>query len=381
MMRREYQMIEDYPMAVRTLATLQTLPKYAAIGLGAIALTACASSGGNVATGNGDYEDAIGAYTNPAADSAHLDPVAAAAFWGTRYNRDQKDPEVSVKYAAALRKIGSVAEAVSVMSTAATYHPDNPDVHLESGKALIEAGRAFEAVRHLEIAAATKSSDWTALSAYGVALDNIGEHDLARAKYDQALMLAPNSISVMNNKALSYALSGDLSLAERTLRAASTNRGADARVRQNLALVLALKGDMQGAERLARSDLPPQIANQNIEYFRSLMNQPAYWAEYAPENFDAPAFKPATETPKAKEPKVSPAPMPELREETKPEKKEQEKGAPIALKEAAPVTKASTTQIENKITAPAPILKEMKAEAVKAEPMQLTPPPELKSDK
>ena len=369
-------------MAVRTLATLQTLPKMAVIGLGAIALTACASSGDGMASGKGEYEEAIGAYTNPAADSAHLDPVAAAAFWGTRYNRDQKDPVVSVKYSAALRKIGSVTEAVSVMSTAATYHPDNPDVHLESGKALIEAGRAFEAVRHLEIAAATKSSDWTALSAYGVALDNIGEHELARAKYDQALTLSPSNISVMNNKALSFALSGDLSIAEQTLRAAATNRGADARVRQNLALVLALKGDMQGAERLARSDLPPQIANQNIEYFRSLMNQPAYWAEYAPDNFDAPAFKPATETPaapNATEPKkITPAPMPELREETKPEKKEN-KGAPIALKEATPVTKASETKIENEPAKQAPEAEEVKAEPVKSEPTQLAPAPDLKS--
>lgn len=365
-------------MAVRISATLKSVSKHAVFGLSAIALTACASTGsGDLAKNKNEYEQAIGSYTSPTTDTSQMDPIAAAAFWGTRYNRDQKDPEVSVNYAAALRKIGSVTEAVSVMSTAANYHPNNADIHLESGKALIEAGRAFEAVRHLEIAAASKTGDWSALSAYGVALDNIGEHELARAKYDQALAIAPHSISLMNNKALSYALSGDLKLAEKALRQASANPGADARVRQNLALVLALKGDMKGAERLARSDLPPQVAGKNIEYFRSLMNQPAYWAEYSPDNFDAPAFKPATPEPKAAPTKITPAPLPELQEEKKPEKKEQDKNVPIAQGGVDQVTRASTTTtkevVETVETAPA------KVEEVTSKPVQLAPPPDLKT--
>jgi len=183
--------------------------------------------------------------------------------------------------------------------------------------------------------------DWTAFSAYGVALDNIGEHELAQTQYDRALSIAPGAVNVLNNKALSFALSGNLSRAEHILRTASSGTGADARIRQNLALVLALKGDMLEAERLARSDLPPQVANQNIAYFRSLLSQPAYWAEYTPENFDAPAFTPATEAPRATEPKIKPAPLPSLREEKKPEP-QQEQGTPIAQQQVTPVIQTST---------------------------------------
>ena len=364
-------------MIVRNSAARQMPLKTLLLCAGAVALTACASTGPG---GDPKYSDAIGAFTSPASDPSQMDPIAAAAFWGTRYNRDQNDPAVAVKYSAALRKIGSVDEAVSVISTVAERNDGNPDVSLEVGKTLIEANRAFEAVRYLEVATAAKPNDWTAFSAYGVALDNIGEHDLAQAQYDRALSIAPGAVNVLNNKALSFALSGNLSRAENTLRAATSAVGSDARVRQNLALVLALKGDMVEAERLARSDLPPQVANQNIAYFRSLMNQPAYWAEYTPENFEAPAFEPAPAAPAAKEPSVKPTPLPQLREEKEP-KPTQEQGAPIAMEEATPVTNTSI-ELREELPATLPSVEDDRAaeqmENEAAEPVQLAPAAELK---
>ncbi|MEL7487424.1 MAG: hypothetical protein AAGJ87_09450, partial [Pseudomonadota bacterium] len=235
-------------------------------------------------------------------------------------------------------------EAAGVMSKTVAKHPDHADVNLEAGKSLIEAGRAFEAVRYLETASIEKSNDWSALSAYGVALDQIGEHALARAKYDAALAIAPGAVNVLNNKALSYALSGDLDRAEMILRTAAGTRNGDARMRQNLALVLALKGDMREAERLARSDLPPRLADQNIAYFRSLMTQPAFWAEFTPDEIDAPSFETAPEPEAAPTPKsapVNPAPLPKLKEETPDTNEPETQNAPIALRPATGVTNAS----------------------------------------
>lgn len=328
-------------MAARNFATSTALQKFTVLGLSAILLSSCASGGGGpLSNNNNQYRDAIDSYTSPASDPSQFDPIAAAAFWGTRYNRDHQDVDVAVKYSASLRKIGSVDEAVSVITKTAVHNADSPAVNLEAGKALIEAGRAFEAVRYLEVAVRESGTDWSAYSAYGVALDNIGEHDLAQVQYNTALSIAPGAIHVLNNKALSYALSGNLSRAENTLRTAATSNGADARIRQNLALVLALKGDLREAERLARSDLPPQVANQNIEYFQALLNQPAYWAEYAPDDFDAPSFDPAPVAPEVKEPTKAPTPLPPLREEKAPEPKEPNTG-PIALDAATPVTNTS----------------------------------------
>ena len=198
-----------------------------------VSLAACSSS--DMSGKSAQYKDAVGAYTSKSADPSMMDPVAAAAFWGTRYNRDQQDPQVAVAYSQSLRKIGSVDQAVAIMTKAVGQHGDNADVSLETGKTLVEAGRAFEAVRHLEKAAASKQDDWSALSAYGVALDQIGEHTAARQQYDLALKSAPGSANVLNNKGLSFALEGDLGLAERTLRMAAGSAGGDARIRQNLA--------------------------------------------------------------------------------------------------------------------------------------------------
>ncbi|MFC2951563.1 tetratricopeptide repeat protein [Marinicaulis aureus] len=314
--------------------------KYAIVAGAAIMLPACASSvqktTASAGIGNNDYREAIGVYSSSSGDEG-MDPIAAAAFWGTRYNTDQSDPAVAVNFSRALRKIGSNEEAVGVMQKTAATHLDNADVNLEYGKVLVESGRAFEAVRYLETAVAKAPADWRALSAYGVALDQIGEHDEARAKYDRALGVAPGEVMLLNNKGLSYALDGNLSQARQTLRQAATNAGADSRIRQNLALVLALSGDMREAERLARSDLPPLVADNNIDVYRQLMNQPAYWDQYAAGDVDTPNFD---DVPAAPLSPVAPSPKPQLQEEPK-EDEEKADTSPVALMEVAPVTSAS----------------------------------------
>jgi len=307
------------------------------VSAAALLLTACGTMQPTETAGadKNDYRDAIGVYSNPTGEVGK-DPVAAAAFWGTRYNRDHSDATVAVRFSQALRKIGSTGEAVDVMTKTASMHQDDVDVSLEYGKVLVESGRAFEAVRHLENAVAKQPGNWNALSAYGVALDQIGEHHEARRHYDRALGVAPNSITVLNNKGMSYALDGNLSMAKTTLRQAAASAGSNARIRQNLALVLAISGDLQSAERLARSDLPPQLADNNIEYFRQLMNQPAYWGEYAASDADVPAFDAA--------PLKGPIPdTPSLQEEPKPADKNAETG-PTALFEVAPITNVSVSE-------------------------------------
>lgn len=342
--------------------------KFIGAALGAIALSACSVTGNSGRSLNADgekanYEEAIGAFTSPAADPTQGDPVAAAAFWGTKFQQQPDETEVVVNYSAALRKIGSVEEAVKII-TAATNRNDSSEVKLEAGKALIEGGRAFEAVRYLKEASEEMPNNWSALSSYGVALDQIGEHDTAQLKYDQALALAPNSTIVMNNKGLSYAMSGDLGRAVATLRHTVGMPGSDARMRQNLALALALKGDLREAERLARSDLPPQIADRNIDYFRSLLNQPAYWQDYAAEDFDTPQFDQpvaaAAPLKAAPAPKTKPALVPtetlSLREEVTPVTAISSE--PVSLTGATPVTDASWDEV--------PVLKDAADTAVDA---------------
>ncbi|MEO0673380.1 MAG: tetratricopeptide repeat protein [Pseudomonadota bacterium] len=312
----------------------------AGVAVLALAMQACATTG----TKSGANQQTT-ARANAQSDTSSLDPVAAAAFWGTRYDREPQNPEVAVKFSGALRKIGSFDESLKVISKTARHNPADATVMLEHGKSLIESNRAFEAVRPIEFALSVKPDDWRILSAYGVALDQIGEHQTAREQYDRALTINPHAISVLNNKGLSFALSGNLEAARATLVRATGGRQASAKVRQNLAFVMALKGDIASAERLARSDLPPQVADNNVEVFRTLLNQPAYWQEFAANgvdvpDFDAPSTQPSTPTvsatPRPSVPTVEPAPLPTLKVAPTPAPQPVEKPEPATAPQSDP---------------------------------------------
>lgn len=352
-------------MAARLSSTAALGGKRVATAALAALAAGCANSGANldVANERAVYRDEISAFANPNGSGEELDPVAAAALWSVRYDQNPEDWRAGVAYAAALRKLGSLEKAVEVMGRVSARDGDKPEVDLEMGRTLIEAGRAFEAVRFLEEATAARPRDWRAQSAFGVALDQIGEHAEARRKYEIALTIAPGAATLLNNKGLSYALSGDLDKAVQVLRAAATAPGGDARVRQNLALALAIKGDLTEAERLARSDLPPQVANANIDYFRSLVAQPAYWQDFAASDVDAPTFgdeataddaPSLTSRPSSGPQTLSPAgaddapetddDQPTLRLEPREPAQEEtpdEAPSPLALTPATPVTNAS----------------------------------------
>lgn len=217
---------------------------------------------------------------NAAAESSRTqDYVAAAAYWGSLYDRKPEDAEAALNYSKALRQIGSIEQSRIVMQRAATLNPDNTDILAEYGKALAAAGQAEQAQFVLGRASSLKPKDWTIISAQGVALDQMGQNAQARSKYNEALLLSPGNPSILSNLGLSYALDGDLDKAEEALRKAVADPRADAHARQNLAIVLGLKGNFDEASRLARTDLPQGVAENNIAYLRDMLNQPALWKQ------------------------------------------------------------------------------------------------------
>lgn len=287
----------------------------------ALALPACASvklpsmsigKGESAALSRAD----VGVVAQPPAPDG-LDPIAAAAFWGTRYDANPRDAQVAVRFSAALRAVQNDEEALRVIGQAAARGEDDPRVKLELAKALIANDRAHEAVRPAEQAiAGGLHEDWSAYSTYGVALDKIGRHRQARAQYDRALALDADNARVLNNKGLSFALSGDAREAESTLRTAAALPGGSARVRQNLALVLGLSGRTTEAEMLARSDLPPAVASGNVAYFQSLVGQPAYWGNLDRRAAELPDF--GDEAVPVSVPVPAPVPSPAPRDEVEP---------------------------------------------------------------
>ena len=190
---------------------------------------------------------------------------------GERFRANPRDADNAIRYAHALRQNGQRAQAAAVLETAAIHNPEHKPLLGAYGRALADAGNFKQALSVLERAHSPDQPDWRILSVQGAVLDQMGRHEEAQRYYASALRIVPEEPSVLSNLGLSYALSKDLPRAEETLRRADARGNTDKRVRQNLALVVGLQGRFQDAETIARADLPPDQAAENVAYLRRMM--------------------------------------------------------------------------------------------------------------
>ncbi len=225
--------------------------------------------------------DVTGSISRPEA-SAPSDSQGAQRFaeeWGRRYDAAPNDRNVALTYAKGLRATRRFAEAVAVLQKLAAQHTNDQDVLAAYGKALADAGRLQEAANVLQGAHTPERPNWSVLSAQGSVADQMGDHVVAQGYYNSALKIVPGEPSVLSNLGLSYALTKKLALAEQTLREASANPRADARVRQNLALVLALQGKFSEAEDIQKRDMPADQAAANVGEIRRMIAQSNTWRQ------------------------------------------------------------------------------------------------------
>ena len=172
------------------------------------------------------------------------------------------DIDGAIRSAQDARKNGQLEVATKMLSQIMLVAPDDPRVLGEYGKALAAQGRTDDAIAFLERATQLQSDDWTLFSAQGVAYDQKGNYKAAQASYARALALKPGEPTVLNNDALSHALSGDLDGAEELLRSAGPAAQSDPRLAKNLELVRSLKEARAGmaAPVLAQAAVKPAPA-------------------------------------------------------------------------------------------------------------------------
>lgn len=242
------------------------------------ALPSCGGTGGagpasaSKDAGGSRFQEAVEPSLISAARQAEAtyDYEAAAGQYFALMQRNPGDRGYTVAYARNLRYLGRGEEAVAVLTDWLRKNQPDGRVLLELGKAYLAADRLALAEKFLQQSLEKDSANWDTHSSLGVVADYQGNHALAQSQYLEALKISPDNPVVLNNLGLSRAQSGDVRGAVEALRRASDQPSAGAQVRQNLALVLALSGDLEGAERLARKDLPPDLARQNMTYFRHL---------------------------------------------------------------------------------------------------------------
>ncbi len=159
------------------------------------------------------------------------------------------------------------------------YYPKDLQVASAYGKALAAAGDFDQALNVIRDAQHDDNPDWRLYSAEGAILDQMGQTAEARKRYAKALAIAPGEPSVINNMALSHLLAGELKPAETLLRQAAARPNATSRIRQNLALVLGLQGRFAEAEQIARAEMNPAQADQNVAYLKAMLAQANTWKQ------------------------------------------------------------------------------------------------------
>jgi len=215
-----------------------------------------------------------GAIANPKTPD---DFQKAAAYWGGRYQKNTKDREAALNYAAAQQRLGNAATALGVLQAASVNFPGDRDVLAALGKAYAATGNLDQALAAVRRAQDPAKPDWRLISAEAAILDQMSKNADARKLYAEALVLAPNEPSILSNYGMSYVLTGDLAKAETLLRQAVAMPGADGRVRQNLALVVGLEGRFDEAQKIAAADLAPDEAAANIAYLKQMLGEQDVW--------------------------------------------------------------------------------------------------------
>lgn len=140
------------------------------------------------------------------------------------------------------------------------------DTLSQQGYALLELGRAQQAIPYFDEAIKQNSDNIRAYQGKGIALNELGKHTDAEVVYGRALSIDNTSIGIINNIGMSYILRRDYDGAIRLLEPHSRTEPVHAKVIENLALAYCLKGDESQARRLYKSRLPKKKIDDNIKF-------------------------------------------------------------------------------------------------------------------
>ncbi len=227
---------------------------------------------------NGDVTGSINPSAQPAPTS-QADLRAEAVTLGKRYDAEPGGKAISIEYASVLRALTQYSQAVAVMQAAAVKAPHDLEVLSAYGKALADAGQFQQALDVLSRSYTAERPNWSDMNVQGSVTDQLGDHAQAQKYYQDALKIAPGEPAILNNLGLSYALTKQLPLAEKTLQQAANDPRANSRMRQNLALVLALEGKFGESERIERQDLSAEAAAANVAAIRQMIAQSNSWRD------------------------------------------------------------------------------------------------------
>lgn len=198
------------------------------------------------------------------------DLVSAAEMYNRATRADPRSPLPPALLGDTLRRLKRYNEAEQVFAQALANNPYSGLSLQGYGILMIEKGQPEAAIGALTNAVDEEAADYRVYNVLGIAYDSLGDHTQAQTFYTAGLGLAPGSISLRNNMALSLALQERYDAAIDQMKMLMSRADAQESMRHNLALIYGLGGRIEDASATLRPVLPGADVANNLAYYQSL---------------------------------------------------------------------------------------------------------------
>ncbi len=179
-------------------------------------------------------------------------------------------PDVSVEFGDVLLEAGYPDDAIDTYSGVAATSPARLGALLGLTRAYLSLGEAAKALDTATEAQARAPQDTRVLIDRGVALDTLGRHADAQQCYRAVLAVSPRHVPARNNLALSLALTGQFTEAVALMAPLVRSSTVTPKVRENMAVIYGLMGDSDRAAAMSRADLDESATQANLAYLASV---------------------------------------------------------------------------------------------------------------
>lgn len=160
--------------------------------------------------------------------------------------------------------LGDARAAVGFLARAEALAPRDPVIKAALGAAMVQLEDPQQAMRYFEAAIAAGGLDRAYLGDRGLAFDLLGDQRRAQADYAVAAVSHP-SAELTRRHAISLGISGQPDEAIRML--APLLRAQDRAAWRSRAMIVAMNGRPDEARQIARTTMPPQLAEALDPYF------------------------------------------------------------------------------------------------------------------
>ncbi len=174
------------------------------------------------------------------------------------------DIDALLGLAKSLRQSGKAAEALGILEAKSRAYTKNSGFLAEFGKAALATGNSQRAISLIKSAINNGAGSWQNYSALGIAYDFERSHDQANKIYDIALKLSPGNSTVMNNKAVSALLMGNVDKAIAMLEKLSASSSRKLWTRRNLVLFREIRDRLKkcpGSRRECREIIIQEVGS------------------------------------------------------------------------------------------------------------------------